>query len=403
MDFKRDLYFTLLREKDSKKVSIIIGPRQVGKTTILKQLAHELKGVYLDLDVLENFEKVNTYSNCISYLKLQGYEENSSKNFYVFLDEFQRYSTMSKIFKNIYDNHQNIKIYASGSSSLAILNSIQESLAGRKFVHHLYSLSFEEFLRLKNFDINVFNKYKSLELEFSHLNSNFIELFEEYLIYGGYIEVTLQEKAEKVRYLESIFDLFIKRELRDYLQVEEIVGVKRLIEYIAINNGGKLNVLDVSEQLKISQHMVLKYLEILEETFVIKIVRPYFTNKSKELVKMFKVYFIDSGVCNHFQKNFNGVHLRQDKGSLLESFLLLQLLYKYNKISYWQDKKGSEIDFIIEDNKKLIGYKLKYKTSLKSSDFKNIEKISKMYEGDFKLLSFARQDLKKTFFPFNVK
>lgn len=402
MDFKRDLYFALLKEKDSKKISIVIGPRQVGKTTILKQLAQELKGVYLDLDILENYEQVNSYSNFISYLKLQGYDEHSSESFYVFLDEFQRYSAMSKIFKNIYDNHENIKIYASGSSSLAILNSIQESLAGRKFVHHLYSLSFKEFLRLKKFDDSLFTKYTSLELEFSHLDYEFMELFEEYLIYGGYVEVALQEKSEKVKYLESIFDLFIKRELRDYLQVEEIVGVKRLIQYLAINNGGKLNVLDVSEQLKISQHMVLKYLEILEETFIIKIIRPYFTNKSKELVKMFKVYFIDSGVCNHFQKNFNEIHLRQDKGNLLESFFLLQLLYKYDTISYWQDKKGSEIDFIVEDNKKLIGYELKYKTSLKSSDFKNIEKISKIYEGDFKLLSFARQDLKKTFFPFNI-
>lgn len=139
----------IITEKDSHKISIIIGARQVGKTTLLKELHNNLGGLFLDLDMYSNYEKVATYENFINTLILNGYRKDQKEIFYVFLDEFQRYKDISLILKNIYDHHNNIKIFATGSSSLAIKANIQESLAGRKHITYIYPLNFREFLFFK--------------------------------------------------------------------------------------------------------------------------------------------------------------------------------------------------------------------------------------------------------------
>ena len=152
---ERKVFKKLLSEAAKGKVSVLLGPRQTGKTTALKFIHETLigrgkaSGVFLDLDIYSNFEKVSTYENALATFKLAGYNPKSAKKFYVFLDEFQRYKDLSIIIKNIYDHHKNIKIYATGSSSLAIKHKIQESLAGRKIITHLYPLDFEEFRILK--------------------------------------------------------------------------------------------------------------------------------------------------------------------------------------------------------------------------------------------------------------
>ncbi len=149
---KRKIFGKLLEERENNKIVIILGSRQVGKTTVLKAVYDSLSEnnrLFLDLDVLENFEKISSYSNLINTLKLEGFEQNQKQMFYLFLDEFQRYEDLSMVMKNVYDNHKNIKIYASGSSSLKIREQIQESLAGRKHIYHLYPVDFEEFLWFK--------------------------------------------------------------------------------------------------------------------------------------------------------------------------------------------------------------------------------------------------------------
>jgi len=166
----RKIFQKLYNEKDKSKISIIIGPRQVGKTTILKELYQRVKNkekaVFLDLDIFSNYEKINSYENAINFLKINDFNEN--EKFYLFLDEFQRYSDLSIIFKNLYDNHPNLKIYASGSSSILIKSSIQESLAGRKIITKLYPLSFKEFLHFKDRD-DLKDKIKRIEKKYKDI------------------------------------------------------------------------------------------------------------------------------------------------------------------------------------------------------------------------------------------
>ena len=331
---KRKIYDELLKEKNSRKISIVIGPRQVGKTTILKQLYEELGGFYVDLDILENVEKFETYRNVINSLTLAGY--NEKKKFYLFLDEFHKYKDITKILKNIYDHHENIKIYATGSSSIKIKDKIQESLAGRKFLHKLYSLDFEEFLMFKNIKKGRLDKLRKFQGELP--TYEYKEEIEEYMLYGGYPEVVLNEHKQKI--LASIFDTYVKKDLVDYLNVKEILGVKKLIQLLAINNGNKVNISKVSEKLGMKREKIESYLEVLEEIFLIKKIRPFFSNKNKEIVKTYKLYFIDSGVRNYFCNNFNKLSLRNDTGFLFKTFVLSEMIKnsKY-EIKFWQNKR----------------------------------------------------------------
>jgi len=363
---KRKLYKKLLEEKN-KKISIIIGPRQVGKTTLLKQLHKKLKGLYLDLDIIENVEKINTYEKLLNQLKIEGYSNNK---FYLFLDEFQRFTDLTKILKNIVDHHPKIKIYATGSSSITIKNQVQESLAGRKYLHYLYPLDFEEFLELKNIDTKKLHQLNKLTGTFNEFHKE----LEEFLIYGGYPEVITSKNKKET--LSSIFDTFIKKELVNYLNIKEIIGVKKLIQYIAINNGQKLNITDISQKLNLKRNDVENYLEILNETFIIKKITPYYTNKNKEIIKAYKEYFIDPGVRNYFCNNFNQLEIRNDTGFLFETFILGEIMKKSSyEIKYWQNKQGQEIDFIIDKIHEQIGLEIKYKKKLKNEDFKNLKKI----------------------------
>src|SRR3989338_5426284 len=285
----RKIYAHLLKQKNERKVSLLLGARQVGKTTLLKTLFEELcvnqkekglfldldiftnyekvntyenvlntlkingfqekkkenfylfrsvnqkeKGLFLDLDIFTNYEKVNTYENVLNTLKINGFQEKKKENFYLFLDEFQRYGDISIIMKNLYDNLPSVKVYASGSSSLKIKSLIQESLAGRKIINNIYPLDFEEFLwfkedaeAIKHLKNVVSIKGENLFQAIGKLN----DLLNEFLIFGGYPEVVLKnKKEEKIAVLESIFDLYIKKDLVEYLNINKIMNVKKLIE-----------------------------------------------------------------------------------------------------------------------------------------------------------------------------
>lgn len=372
---KRKVFGKLLGERKNNKITIILGSRQVGKTTVLRALYKEFSEnncVFLDLDVLENFEKVNSYNNLINTLKLEGYELNQKEMFYLFLDEFQRYEDLSVIMKNVYDNHKNIKIYASGSSSLKIREQIQESLAGRKRLYYLYPLDFEEFLWFKE-DSKAITQLKNInKLSGENLGLGLLKGYlKEYLVFGGYPEVVLTNTHEKkVDVLKSIFDLYVKKELVGYLKFRKIVGVKKLIEYIATNNGQKIKYEEAAYKCSLKQYEVKEYIEILKETFLVTLVRPFFSNKNKELIKIPKIYFLDNGVRNFFVNNFNKVELRNDSGFLFEGFVLQELTKTgFDNIKFWQDKQRHEVDFIVDLISRQIPVETKFKEKLKQSDF----------------------------------
>ncbi|MFT4343582.1 MAG: ATP-binding protein [Candidatus Woesearchaeota archaeon] len=386
---RQKLFDTLLKQSKNNKVSLLIGARQVGKTTLIKQLFEELtknkKCLFLDVDILSNYEKVNSYENLLNTLKLNGYDENQKELYYLFLDEFQKYPSLTKVMKNVYDNKPNIKIYASGSSSLAIKNQAQESLAGRKHITEIFPLDFEEFLIFKgetNLVQNIHTIKKLSGKGLANSLQNYERLLEEFMIFGGYPEVVLQKtKQEKQQTLTNIFDLYVKKDLLDYLNNDKVLNIKRLIEALAVNNGQKIKYEELANSSGLNFHAIKKYIEILSETYLIKEVRPFFTNKNKELVKIPKVYFIDNGVKNYFINNYNPMHLRSDTGFLFEGFMYSELLKQnYRNIKFWNDKNLEEVDFVLEHSDELIPIEIKYKKELKASDFSGLKNFLKNYK-----------------------
>ena len=317
-------------------------------------------------------------------LKLNGYKENQKTFTYLFLDEFQRYPKLALIMKNVYDNLTNVKIYASGSSSILIKDQVQESLAGRKKINEIYPLDFEEVLWFKGNKKLIEAFINSRKLNGDELNKvlkELNELLKEFLIFGGYPEVVLKEKKEeKIGVLESIFDLYVKKDLVDYMKIEKILNMKKLIEVLAVNNAQKIKYEEISHATSLSFLEIKEYIEILKETYLIQILKPFYTNKNKELVKIPKVYFMDNGVRNYFIKNFNELSLRNDAGFLFESFIIMELLKKKVKeLKFWQGKNGEEVDIIIDNISYQIPIEVKFKSNLKNEDFSGINTYLKEY------------------------
>lgn len=387
----RKLLNPLLDLQKSRKITVIIGPRQSGKTTLLRMIQDSIgeqgqKTLFLDVDLFSDFEKIATYENIMNTLKFHGFKEGSKEPFFLFLDEFQRYEDVSLILKNLYDHQQNLKIYATGSSSLTIKKSIQESLAGRKLIYNLYPLNFEEFLEFQDSE-ELVNQYRnSLSLEGKNLRSiinQLVKYLKEFMIFGGYPEVVLTESAESKReILRSIFDLYVKKDLVEYLKIERVYPVKLIIEYLAINNGQKVRYEELSTICGLSQKNVKQYLDILEETLLIQKIRPFFTNRNKELVKIPKIYFIDPGVANYFVKNFSPLELRRDAGFLFENFVFSEMIKKgveMTGLKFWGDKNQREVDLIIDSPSRLIALEIKYKEKIKDTDFSGLRAFENMY------------------------
>jgi len=397
----------LLEQKKDKKVSLLIGARQVGKTTILKALHEKIAGrskaVFFDLDIYSNYEKVSTFENFVNTLKLNGYDENQREFFYIFLDEFQRYFGLTLVMKNIYDNFDNIKIYASGSSSIKIKDEIQESLAGRKRTTYIYPLSFEEFLWFKEDEDVIQHLHNIKKLKGKHLGQLTSKLFAylaEFMVTGGYPEVVLEN--DKADVLENIFDLYVKKDLLEYLNVSKIGHIKRLIEYLAINNGQKIKYNDIGTVCALRYKEILNYIELLKETYLIVSLRPFFSNKNSELVKIPKIYFIDNGVRNYFINNFNPVNRRNDSGFLFEGFVLSELLksgVKTDAIKFWQDKNRHEVDIVLDFVSKQIPIEIKYKETLKKDDFLGLKAFRDMYPEAHTafLINLDRQEQEKKY------
>jgi predicted AAA+ superfamily ATPase len=383
MYFERKIYRKLKDNVDNNKIIILTGSRQVGKTTLMKMLIEDIdkKYAFLDMDIVFNREHGETLEKFLDFLILNGYQDNDEK-FYIFVDEFQKAPELASIFKNIYDHYPNIKIFASGSSSLLIKKNIKESLAGRKFIFEIYPLDFEEFLIFKQ-DKKILENYKNIQkLKSKDIDwpAKFEKLVDEYLRFGGYPEVVLSESEEtKKMILTSIFDLYLEKDIMSFSGIENISAFKKLVEVLAVNNGQILNYNALSRLLGLHNKTVRSYIRLLEETYLIKTIKPYHTNKNKEIKKSPKIYFIDLGVRNYFVNNFNGINKRADKGQIWETYILGEFLKNnYKQIKFWRTRQGQEVDFIIEENG-IIPLEVKYKTKGKHDDYANLVKFLDTY------------------------
>lgn len=352
----------VLREKlqeiipylQTQDIIIVLGSRRVGKTTLLFQIkdfllknekTKENDVYFLNLDLIDDLMIVQDQSSFIKYLKAR---INNSK-IYFFIDEVQRLKNPGLFFKGIYDLNLPVKFILTGSSSLEIKAKTQEPLTGRKKLFYLYPFSFEEFLSLKNKKLLTIKQKKRLSPPDKKALRDYLK---EFIIWGGYPEVSLEEQAErKIKVLEEIFNSYLDKDIINFLKIEDKIAFTKLVKILAAQTGGLVNVSGLSLTLGIKSETVKKYISALEETFVIKLIPPFFKNIRKEISKMPKVYFIDNGLRNFALKKFEIYDNREDQGFLVENCafsILLKKLKSYEQLFFWRTKDKAELDFIIE-------------------------------------------------------
>ncbi len=365
--FPRTLTNRILSRFSSHEIVFLLGTRQTGKTTLSRLLAEsssysENVVRYFDFEDKQFRQLFNTatLASLKQILRLEGIKADQS--YLLVFDEIQLLDDPSNLLKLLHDHFPNLKIIATGSSSLQIKTKFSDSLAGRKHIYLVEPLNFDEFLVFRGEDrlakLREMNRER-LPMEALHPiveagHDHFLSLFEEYLIFGGYPEVVLiEEKHEKLQKLESIASSYIQKDIREVANIENITAYNNLLKYLAINAGAQFNLSSARETIGISANTLSKYLNLLKETFIIEELQPFFTNRNKEISKSKKFYFKDSGLNNYFLQNFNPLDLRRDAGTLYETYVFNTMLQERDVVSslyFYRTQSKSEIDFVRVQN-----------------------------------------------------
>ncbi|MFC1566874.1 ATP-binding protein [bacterium] len=363
---KRKLEENIKPYLNHKNAIVITGARQVGKTTLLRNIYKafpEEQKLWFDLENplhQKYFESID-YDEIYKQLIDLGLKANKKK--YIFIDEIQTYPQITKIIKYLID-HYKVKFFLTGSSSFYMKNLFPESLTGRKFVFNLYPLDFHEFLFFKGFAKDVYSK-SELDLSkksFVNFKKHSYE-FEEFMTFGGFPEVVLAKSHdEKKLILENIFKSFFEKDILQLADYQDVREIRDLILLLSRRVGSKLDITRIAGELGVNRYKVYSYLEFLQATFLVNLVSMYTKSIDKKVAGGKKVYFIDNGLLNEIVKI--------DDGQMFEN-CIANLLARYGELAYYQTKGTKEIDFILN---KEVAFEVKVKAMKK--DKQMLDKVS---------------------------
>lgn len=388
---KNMLYPRKIQEEINKwlfrdEIIILNGSRQVGKTSLLKLLQDELKHkeikeeqiFYLNL---EDFEILNDLNN--SPKNILNYIKTKNKKNYFLIDEIQYLDNPSNFLKYLYDEHRNeIKLIVSGSSSLELKAKLQDALVGRKISFAIAPLCFEEFLQFKQAEILDYCCHENIP---SPIQIKFKKLLDEYLLFGGMPKVVLTEDNEaKKTLLKNYVSDYINKDIRAIGKIDNLLKFNQLIKILASQIGALLNINELSNTLAIPRQEIESYLNLLEYTFVLNKISPYYKNLRSQIIKMPKIYLFDLGIRNQILNNFTEMDNRSDNGNLFENFIYLELQQNISpeNIYFYRTIHKAEIDFVFEKDGVIYPLEVKYKNFSKPTgnrvlnNFCNIKNIA---------------------------
>lgn len=353
----RDQFEAIRSHLDKDEVTVIMGPRQVGKTTIVKQLMEDLQTSsqiplsqmqYVNYDVTTDFTVFSDQEQVISFLKLRQPKDGM---FYLFLDEIQRIDNPGLFIKGIYDLHMPVKLVVTGSSSLEIRSKINEPLTGRKRVFIIYPLSLKEYVSW--FDVHAYEYALSGDV---YARSRMETFLADHMRFGGYPKVALgQTSEEKIITLEEIYTSYIDKDVVGLLNVKNSDVFMNFVRMLAGEIGNLFNSKNTSSEIHLANATINRYMQALVQTFIIGRLTPRFTSTRAEIRKMPKQYFIDTGIRNFAVAGKDMDHVilqeRNDKGAIMENFVYEELIKAgFDDIHFWRTKDGSEVDFIVRKN-----------------------------------------------------
>ena len=345
---------------DGREILIVAGPRQAGKTTLMKELIEHLKRdgqktLFLNFDYETDKSCLETQNALINRARLEFGNERG----FVFIDEIQRKKNAGLFLKGIYDLELPYKFIVSGSGSLELKESIHESLAGRKTIFFLGPVDFFEFA-----DFKTDYKYSDRLPEFFAVEAQKTKMLrDEYLSFGGYPRVVLAQTLEKkIIVINEIFSSVIERDIAGFLGVNRPEAFSAMIKVLATQTGQLLKYSQLAEQIGASLPLVKKYLWYAQKTFIIDILPPYFSNKQKEILKSPMSYFIDLGLRNFAAGTF-GAFDDNNRGFVFQNLvknILSSNLKAGQALRFWRTNTGAEVDFVIVKGKEVLPVEVKF-------------------------------------------
>ena len=325
--------------KDSNKIIVLLGPRRVGKTTLVQKIFDNITGKKETLN--------GDYLDDLSLLKP---ERTSMKNLvsgldYLFIDEAQNFKEIGRCLKIIHDEFPQVKVVATGSSSFDIKNNLGEPLTGRKITFNLFPINYKEIYTTPKFEK---------------------EIYSSMMIYGSYPELlSLSNREEKIDYLKGIVADYLLKDIYSQVNLNKS-KLKDLLKLLAFQVGNEVSYNEIASQITLDVKTVQRYIYYLEEAFVVFRLGAYSKNLRKEISKGQKIFFYDCGIRNAIIDSFKDLDMRDDIGGLWENFLISEKIkkesYKRSNSSlyFWRTYDQQEIDLIEENSDKLAAYELKF-------------------------------------------
>lgn len=361
---QRLLFDTLKNHIEAKEITLLLGARQTGKTTLLKQLEKQLNDrkkqtAFFNLEDKTFLEAFNEHpKNIFQFIPIP-----NNKRIIIFIDEIQYLDDPSNFLKLLYDKYKDcMKLVVSGSSGFYIDQKFKDSLSGRKQIFYLPTMGFREFLYFKGY-----------EKFMDYVHSNFLpklylndlqSLLIEYLIFGGYPRVVLSNSIDdKKTILKELATSYVKKDIKN-ASLQHTNKYMIILKIISGQIGSLLNLNTICKTVKAQNITVESYLHVMQQSFHISLINPYYKSAVTELRKMKKIYFQDLGLRNYFANNFNPIPLREDRGYLLENYVFRLFADHYDSdwdIKYWRTQKKQEVDFIIQEKR---AYEVKFSKNL---------------------------------------
>lgn len=336
-----------IRERIGKgKAIVLLGPRQTGKTTLIKKIIGSNDAVISlsgdDSLVREQLSQQNT----------QEIKRIIGNKKILFIDEAQRIKDIGLTLKIIIDQLQLEQIYVTGSSALEIASEINEPLTGRKWEYMLYPISWSE-----------------LEQHFGYLDAS--RQLEQRIIYGSYPDV-INNPGDASEILREISGSYLYKDLLMYQGIKKPEILDKLLRALALQIGNEVSYNELSRLIQVDKNTVQVYIDLLEKAFVIFRLQPLSRNLRNEISTSRKIYFYDTGIRNALISNFNPLEIRSDIGPLWENFMISERrkMMEYERISantfFWRTTYQQEIDYIEERDGKMHAFEFKWNQNAKA-------------------------------------
>ena len=342
---KRHAQSQLVKWIGRRKVIILTGARQVGKTTLFTTMFGEKQGLlWLNADETHVRER-------LQILSVENFKGIIGKNTWVVIDEIQRIPNAGLMLKLLIDNFKDVQFLATGSSALDIAETIFEPLTGRHLLFHLHSLMLAE----------MYNNLSAFEIE---------QKIPFHLIYGCYPDV-YNNPSDAATLLKNLANQYLYKDVLVWKDIRKPQLLDKLLQLLAHQIGSEVSIAELANQLKVKSETVESYIDLLEKSFVVYRMPAFSNNPRKEISKMHKIFFWDNGIRNAIIDNFDDTSIRTDAGKLWENFIITERMkwLAWNNPStksyFWRNYNQSEVDYLEVNKKQITAYEMKWNTAKK--------------------------------------